>query len=54
MKQAKSSEEQIVAILREQEAARRADVCQRHGDSRATFYPGRPGTVEWTSRTRSR
>jgi putative transposase len=33
------TEEQIVAILREQEAgAKTADVCRKHGISSATFY----------------
>ena len=39
MKRTKFSEEQIVAILREQEAGEKtADVCRRHGVSSATFY----------------
>lgn len=39
MKRSKFSEEQIVAILREQEAgAKTADVCRKHGISSATFY----------------
>jgi len=39
MKRSKFSEEQVVAILREQEAgAKTADVCRRHGISSATFY----------------
>src|SRR5215211_3765300 len=39
MKQSKFTEEQIIAILREQEAgAKTADVCRRHGMSEATFY----------------
>ncbi len=39
MKKSRFSEEQIIAILKEQEAgARTADVCRRHGISDATFY----------------
>jgi putative transposase len=39
MKRSRFSEEQIIAILREQEAGQRtADVCRRHGISDATFY----------------
>ena len=39
MKRSKFSEEQIVAILREQEAgSKTADVCREHGISSATFY----------------
>ena len=39
MKASRFSEEQIIAILREQEAGQRtADVCRRHGVSEATFY----------------
>jgi putative transposase len=39
MKASRFKEEQIIAILREQEAgARTADVCRKHGISGATFY----------------
>ena len=39
MKRSKFSEEQIISILREQEAgAKTAELCRRHGISSATFY----------------
>jgi len=39
MKRSRFSEEQIIGILKEQEAgSRTADVCRRHGVSEATFY----------------
>jgi len=39
MKHSRFSEEQIIAILREQEAgSSTADVCRKHGVSSATFY----------------
>jgi putative transposase len=39
MKRSRFSDEQIIGILKEQEAgAATADVCRRHGISGATFY----------------
>ena len=39
MKRSRFSEEQVIAILTEQESGRAtADVCRRHGISSATFY----------------
>ena len=39
MKRSRFSEEQIIAVLKEQEAGMlTADVCRRHGISEATFY----------------
>jgi putative transposase len=39
MKRSRFTEEQIIAILEEQEAgAKTADVCRRHGISDAAFY----------------
>ena len=39
MKRSRFSEEQVIAILKEQESGvATADVCRRHGSSDATFY----------------
>lgn len=39
MKRSRFSDEQIIAIVKEQEAgAKTADVCRKHGISDATFY----------------
>lgn len=48
MKRSRFSDEQIIAIVKEQEAgAKTADVCRKHGISDATFYSGRPSMAAW-------
>ncbi len=43
MKPSRFSEEQIIAVLKEQEAGMpTAEVCRRHGISSATFYKWEP------------
>jgi putative transposase len=49
MKRSRFSEEQIIAILREQEAgSKTVEVCRKHGISDATFYKwkGKYGGME--------
>lgn len=49
MKRSKFTEEQIIGILREQEAgAKTAELCRKYGMSEATFYGLLP--VSWTRR----
>jgi putative transposase len=57
MKRSRFSDEQIIGILKEQEAgAATADVCRRHGTSGATLYKWKAkfGGLELTEAVRRR
>jgi putative transposase len=48
MKPSRFTEEQIIAILREQETgAATADVCRKHGISSAAFYKWKAKFAAW-------
>ena len=52
---ARFTDEQIIAIIKEQEAGEKtADVCRRHGISSATFYKWKYGGMEVSDAKRLR
>ena len=54
MKKQRFTQEQIIGVLREQEAgAKAADLCRKHGISERRFTTGRPNTAAWKCPRRS-
>ena len=51
MKRTRFTEEQIIAVLREQESgAKTADVCRKHGVSQATYYNSQATYYKWKAK----